>query len=246
MKCGVHLTQSGLQDRIAGSESSQLAEALAATEAEAEAARAAKEAAAAKRAEMAEMAKVRPLHRRRLLAALVPRIAICSCWQTPTCQSARLLCAWDSVGQANRACGTRMLTRTGSLNLQTLELETVDAPAHTDTHTYARARAHTHKVHPHTPGTCPDRRRPQTLEREIVELGRDRTSRVKAAKDKLKAAKAALEAARKAARTAGAGVTRRRGRAGPGSEGAAEVAAAATEVQLRCFARCWPRTRAVR
>jgi hypothetical protein len=47
-----------LQDRIAGSESSQLAEALAATEAEAEAARGAKEGAAVKRKEMAEMAKV--------------------------------------------------------------------------------------------------------------------------------------------------------------------------------------------
>ncbi|KAI8462562.1 MAG: structural maintenance of chromosomes protein 2 [Monoraphidium minutum] len=91
-----------LQDRIAGSESSQLAESLTATEAEAEAARGAKEAAAAKRAEMAALAK--------------------------------------------------------------------------------------------------------SLEREIADLGRDRTSRVKAAKDKLKGAKAALEAARKAARAAEAGL----------------------------------------
>lgn len=53
------------QDRIAGSESSQLAEALAATEAEAEAARGAKEAAAAKRADMAETAKVRRRKRKR-------------------------------------------------------------------------------------------------------------------------------------------------------------------------------------
>jgi len=48
-----------LQQRIASSESSQLAEALTATEAEAEATRAAKEAAVNKRKEMAEMAKVR-------------------------------------------------------------------------------------------------------------------------------------------------------------------------------------------
>ncbi|KIY95276.1 Structural maintenance of chromosomes protein 2-2 [Monoraphidium neglectum] len=92
-----------LQDRIATSESSQLAEALAATETEAEAARAAKDAAAAKRQEMAAMAK--------------------------------------------------------------------------------------------------------TLEREMADLTRDRTSRVKAAKDKLKAAKAALDAARKAARAAEAALT---------------------------------------
>jgi membrane protein involved in colicin uptake len=37
----------------------------------------------------------------------------------------------------------------------------------------------------------------------MAELSRDKTSRVKAAKEKLKAAKAALEAARKAARAAG-------------------------------------------
>jgi hypothetical protein len=38
----------------------------------------------------------------------------------------------------------------------------------------------------------------------MAELSKDRTSRVKGAKEKLKAAKAALEAARKAARAAGA------------------------------------------
>ncbi|GBF88023.1 structural maintenance of chromosomes 2-like [Raphidocelis subcapitata] len=85
-----------LQERVAGSESSQLAESLAATEAEAEAARAAKDAAAARRSEMGQMAKA--------------------------------------------------------------------------------------------------------LEKEISELSRDRTARVKSAKEKLKSAKSALEAARKAAR----------------------------------------------
>jgi hypothetical protein len=59
LPCAFPLPSRNPQERIAGSESSQLAEALAATEGEAEAARTAKEAAAAKRAEMAEMAKVR-------------------------------------------------------------------------------------------------------------------------------------------------------------------------------------------
>jgi hypothetical protein len=48
----------------------------------------------------------------------------------------------------------------------------------------------------------------------MADLTRDRTSRVKAAKDKLKAAKAALDAARKAARAAGA-QARESGRGSP-------------------------------
>lgn len=77
-----------LQERVAGSESSQLAEALAATEAEAEAARAAKEAAAAKKAEAAEAAKVRCA----AAAAAAAHYTLLSCFGAGT--SGGLRCHW--------------------------------------------------------------------------------------------------------------------------------------------------------
>lgn len=74
------------QERIAGSESSQLAEALSATEAEAEATRGAKEAAVAKRKEMGDTAKV-GLPAFCLAVVLGPREAAGCGISAPTCRA---------------------------------------------------------------------------------------------------------------------------------------------------------------
>ena len=87
---------------------------------------------------------------------------------------------------------------------------------------------------------------PQTLEKDMAELSRDRTSRVKAAKEKLKGAKATLEGARKAARAAGGWGARGRwvgGAPAPRSRRPPRMQELAGAVRcLRSFFRSWLRS----